>query len=172
MKGSIFKLESNASLSVHETMGYDVATLTIGGTILLEGNSTLNASLTLDNGSTLDMYILDGGAVALCGALTFGGQITMGDSLRTTLEEMREGSGSITLFTGLTHLVLPGTVREDATGRVWVGDVFSNMEGNRTHYLTYEANVGSLSVVYIPEVTTTTLSLLALAGLTMRRRRK
>lgn len=172
MKGSIFKLESNASLCVHETMGYDVATLTIGGTILLEGNSTLNASLTLDNGSTLDMYILDGGAVALCGALTFGGQITMGDCLRTTLEEMREGSGSITLFTGLTHLVLPGTVREDATGRVWVGDVFSNMEGNRTHYLTYEANVGSLSVVYIPETTTTTLNLLALAGLTMRRRRK
>ena len=120
----------------------------------------------------LDMGVLEAGAVTLNGALTFAGEVYMGTHLQDILSEMRGRNESITLFTGLTNLVLPDTLNEDATDRVWVGDVFSNMAGNQTHYLTYEANAGSLSVVYVPETTTTTLSLLALATLTMRRRRK
>lgn len=79
---------------------------------------------------------------------------------------------SITLFTGLTNLVLPGTVSEDATGRVWVGDVFSNMEGHTQYCFNYSPDVGSLAVVYIPELATSTLSLLALTALATRRKRK
>lgn len=172
LEESTFKLEQAATLSLHETLEADVAMLSVNGTALLEGNSTLNACLTLADGATLDMDVLDAGTVTLNGALTFAGKVCMGSHLRNILSEMRGWEESVNLFTGLTNLVLPDTVNEDATGRVWVGDVFSNMGGNQTHYLTYEANVGSLSVVYVPETTTTTLSLLALAGLTMRRRRK
>ena len=52
------------------------------------------------------------------------------------------------------------------------GDVFSNLAGNGQYYLNYMPEVGSLTVVHIPEPATATLSLLALAALAARRRRK
>ncbi len=56
--------------------------------------------------------------------------------------------------------------------RVGGGDVFSNLTGNGQYYLNYMPEVGSLTVVHIPEPASATLSLLALAALAARRRRK
>ena len=169
---SLFKMEQAATLSLHETLQADAATLTVNGGALLEGGATLNASLTLADGATLDMDALDVGAVTLNGALTFGGQVTMGDKLLGILSEMSGWEESVTLFTGLTDLVLPAVAADDAADRLWVGDVFSNLAGDEHYYFNYKADVGSLSVVFIPEPTTATLSLLALAALAARRRRK
>ena len=171
-EGSLFKLEQAAALSLHETLEADAATLTVSGGALLEGGSTLNASLTLADGATLDMDALDVGAVTLNGALTFGGLVTMGDKLLGILSEMSGWEESVTLFTGLTDLVLPAVAADDAADRLWVGDVFSNLAGNENYYFNYVPEVGSLAVVHVPEPTTTTLSLLALAALAARRRRK
>ena len=171
-EGSLFKLEQAASLSLHETVEADAATLTVNGGALLEGGASLNASLTLADGATLDMDALDAGAVTLNGALTFGGQVTMGDKLLGILSEMGGWEESVTLFTGLTNLVLPAVAADDAADRLWVGDVFSNLAGNENYYFNYVPEVGSLSVVFIPEPATATLSLLALAALAARRRRK
>ena len=61
----------------------------------------------------------------------------------------------------------------DADALVKASDVFSNVQNN-TLYVSYQVidNVGSLMVVHVPEPATTTLSLLALSALAMRRRRK
>lgn len=169
---NLFKLEQAASLSLYETLEADAATLTVNGSALLEGGATLNASLTLADGATLDMDALDVGAVTLNGALTLGGQVTMGDKLHGILSEMSGWEESVTLFTGLTDLVLPAVAADDAADRLWVGDVFSNLAGNENYYFNYVPEVGSLVVVHVPEPTTTSLGLAALVALAMRRRRK
>ncbi len=170
--GSLFKLEQAASLSLHETLNADASTLTVNGSALLGSGATLNASLTLADGATLDMEALDSGAVTLNGALTFGGKVTMGDNLFSALQELSRKDEYITLFTGLSDLILPTVASVESSGRVWVGDIFSNLAGDEHYYFNYKADVGSLSVVFIPEPTTATLSLLALAALAARRRRK
>ena len=140
---------------------------------LLGGGATLNTTcLTLAAGSTLDMDNLDAGAVSLSGALTFGGKVQMGENLLAAVGAM-SGYQSLVLFTGLTDgVTLPATV-SDAASMVQASEVFSNVQNN-TLYVSYQVidNVGSLMVVLVPEPATTTLSLLALAALAARRRRK
>ncbi len=168
---SLFKMEQAATLSLPETLQADAAKLTVQGTALLAGSSTLNASLTLADGATLDMMSLDAGAVTINGALTFGGKVEMGENLMAILNEMRGWEESVTLFTGIESLVLPQVVTSGDSGRVWVGNVFSNLAGNESYYIDFKADVGALLVVHVPEPTTTSLSLLVLAALAMRRRR-
>lgn len=53
-----------------------------------------------------------------------------------------------------------------------VGGGMYSMAGNGQYYLNYMPEVGSLTVVHIPEPASATLSLLALTALAARRRRK
>jgi hypothetical protein len=170
---SLFKLEQAATLSLHETLQADAAELTVQGTALLAGSSTLNASLTLADGATLDMMSLDAGAVTINGALTLGGQVKMGEHLLAAVEGLTCYDPGLVLFTGLTDLVLPVAASELESDRVLASSVFSNVV-NPDLYVTYHVvdNVGSLLVMYVPEPTTSTLSLLALTALAARRRRK
>ena len=161
---SLFKLEQAATLSLHDTLQADAAELTVQGTALLAGNSTLNASLALEEGSTLDMMSLDAGAVTLNGALIFGAQVTLGENLGH--------EGSITLFTGLENVDWATVTGNAVSDCVWAGAVFSNMAGNHSYYLNYASDTGSLVMQIVPEPATASLSLLALAGLAARRRRK
>ena len=142
------------------------------GTALLSGTATLNTSLTLAAGATLDMTNLDAGAVTLNGALTFGGQVQMGEQLLAAVDAM-SGWQELVLFTGLTGTSPLAAAPADAEGLVQASEVFSNMQNNQV-YVSYQVidNVGSLMVVHVPEPTTTTLSLLALSALAARRRRK
>ena len=172
-EGSVFKLELGAVLCLHETAGSDAATLTVNGSALLSGTSTLNAGLTLADGATLDMDYLDAGAVTLNGALTFGEQVTIGENLLALLEDIKTQTEGVALFTGIDSLTLPQTATTTTSGRVWAGVVFSNLASNQNYYLVYQADTGTLSIVYnVPEPATATLSLLALAALAARRRRK
>lgn len=146
--------------------------MTVSGSTLLGGAATLNTSLTLAAGSTLDMTDLDAGAVTLSGALTFGGKVTMGDNLLAAVDAMY-GWQELKLFTGLSNVSLPGLADATGDGKVLASDVFTNVTDTQL-YVSYQVidNVGSLMVVYVPEPATTTLSLLALAALATRRRRK
>ena len=172
-EGSVFKLELGAVLCLHETAGADAATLTVNGSALLSGSATLNAGLTLADGATLDMDYLDAGAVTLNGALTFGEQVTIGDNLLALLEDIKAQTEGMVLFTGIDSLTLPDVATTTASARMWAGVVFSNLASNQNYYLVYKADTGTLSIVYtVPEPATATLSLLALAALAARRRRK
>lgn len=183
---TLLNLAKNASLDILDIAAGKTVSAYVGsnaddaqkGAVAVTGSATfgagssLNASLTLADGATLDMDALDVGAVTLNGALTFGGQVTMGDKLLGILSEMSGWEESVTLFTGLTDLVLPAVAADDAADRLWVGDVFSNLAGNENYYFNYVPEVGSLAVVHVPEPATTTLGLLALSALAARRRRK
>ena len=165
-EGSVFKLELGAVLCLHETAGADAATLYVSGTAFLSGDSTLNADLTLADGATLDMENLDAGAVTLNGALTFGEQVTIGENLLALLEDIKTQTEGVALFTGIDSLTLPQTATTTTSNRVWAGVVFSNLASSQNYYLVYQADTGTLSIVYnVPEPATATLSLLALAAL-------
>ncbi len=149
------------------------SSVTVSGSTLLGGAATLNTSLTLAEGSTLDMTDLGAGSVTLNGALTFGGKVTMGENLLATVGTMY-GWQELELFTGLSGGVnLPSVTEAASDGKVLASEVFTNVN-NAQLYVTYQVidNVGSLLVVHVPEPTTATLSLLALAALAARRRRK
>ena len=148
------------------------AEVSVSGSALLAGSSILNANLTLEAGSTLDMVSLDAGAVALNGTLTFGGKISIGENLLALLNEKLGWESSVTLFTGLERVDMSAVTGNSDGGLVWAGDVFSNMGDNRHFQISYVAEVGSLVVAIVPEPATSTLSLLALAALAARRRRK
>lgn len=146
------------------------ATVTVNNTALLDGGAVLNTSLTLADGATLEMTGLEAGAVSLSGALTFGGQVELGKKLLASVESLGYGE-MLNLFTGVSAV----TVGTDELGsaQVQAGTVFSNVD-NANVYVEFRmsGDVGSLLVVNIPEPTTSTLSLLALAALAARRRRK
>ncbi len=148
------------------------SSVTVTGTSELGGGATLNTSLTLAAGSTLDMVDMNLGAVTLNGALTLGGKVQMGENLLASVDAMYAGQ-SMTLFTGMTGASPLMNAPVSAEGMVQASDVFTNVNNNQV-FVSYQVidNVGSLMVVHIPEPATTTLSLLALSALAARRRRK
>ena len=154
----------------------DVSNITVSNRALLGGAATLNADLTLAEGATLDAYNLNGASVTLNGSLTFDGKLTAGDYLMAVLTEMNNTpSGELTLFSGLYSFVFDGTELSDGAV-LQANTCFSNVQLDNV-YLEYRSNdnVGSLVLVnmdMIPEPSTATLSLLALAALCARRRRK
>lgn len=148
-----------------------VASLVIDGTASFTAGSTLNANLTLTTGSTLEV---SEGYLSMNGSLTLQQGITLGDATLQRIQELSVGD-QLLLFTGVDAFVLDSTdyaqlTPEDA---VLASDYFSNITSSN-YVLTYTgANVGSLAIVMnIPEPATATLSLLALAALAARRRRK
>ena len=154
----------------------DVSNITVSNRALLGGAATLNADLTLAEGATLDAYNLNGASVTLNGTLTFDGKLMAGDYLMAVLTEMNNTpSGELTLFSGLYSFVFDGTELSDGA-ILQANTCFSNVQLDNV-YLEYRSNdnVGSLVLVnmdMIPEPSTATLSLLALAALCARRRRK
>lgn len=174
-EGSTFKLEEAAHLSFYETLGTEVGTITVNGTAYLEGASTLNANLTLSDGATLEINRLNAGAITLNGALTFGSELYMGDVFLEVLDRLKAANSCVMLFSGLKSIALPQVATDEPNSRIWVESVFLNVMQEKQFYFHYEAETGSLSIVnanyMIPEPATATLSLLALAGLAVRRRR-
>lgn len=148
------------------------AAATVSGTAAFGAGAVLNtACLTLADGATLEMRGLEAGAVTLSGALTFGSGLQMGESLLASVGALDYGE-TLNLFTGLSGVNLPVAVDTESS-RVLASSVFSNVQSD-TLYVDYRVidNVGTLLVANVPEPTTATLSLLALAALAARRRRK
>ena len=137
------------------------------------GAALTTASLTLADGATLEMTST-ADAVQLNGAaLTFGSGVQLGDNLLAAVHALEYGD-TLALFTGVGEFTLhSAAATELESTRVLASSVFSNVQ-NSSLYVDFQVidNVGSLLVVNVPEPATTTLSLLALTALAMRRRRK
>ena len=143
---------------------YSAGTLALVDGLTLEGGSTYQAdgsslnlnggSLTLSSGSGSDMFV--NLMLSLDGAY---------------MPEVTQ----IVLFTGVAEFCLGGQVLStgDTTHVFAATDYLTGDYVYETTALVYDGNVGCVYLVEaIPEPTTTTLSLLALAGLAARRRRR
>ena len=143
---------------------YSAGTLALVDGLTLEGGSTYQAdgsslnlnggSLTLSSGSGSDMFV--NLMLSLDGAYT--PEVTQ-----------------IVLFTGVAEFCLGGQVLStgDTTHVFAATDYLTGDYVYETTALVYDGNVGCVYLVEaMPEPTTTTLSLLALAGLAARRRRR
>lgn len=146
---------ANSTTSEYESE-LTVTTLEVGT------GATLNANLVFAAGSVLIMedYLAMGSDVAL----TTGMSLTLSDSM---LQELY-GANGVTLFTGVDKLTLDGTEIIDGSS-LSANGVFSNLDSGYDYGLSYSN--GAVSLQAIPEPATATLSLAALALLTLRRRR-
>lgn len=153
--------------------------VTVSGTAVLEGGSTINGSLDLSEADSLKLNNMDE-AININGdlSLVLGEEVTVSGNYAEMLENLIDGqsldifrvSGSITL----NGLELTDGYSEDAgsliaaieQGRYSLGYRASSTGDGGTLYLS------SASSPAVPEPTTATLSLLALAAMAARRRRK
>lgn len=165
-----------------------------GGTLVMEGAANHAGMLTMADGTELqtgtgvikDLVLQSGSTLNAATAVTLGGSLELGTGLTLTgdlyasIMAMTAESEPVLLFTGVTELTL------GAAGDALTIDVlseedekdlntwFRNVQAG-TYYLSYDATSGNVyaeMVATVPEPTTATLSLLALCGLAMRRRRK
>ncbi|MBR5523346.1 MAG: hypothetical protein IKV82_07770 [Akkermansia sp.] len=151
----VFKAaESRAAESNSETT-LTLTTLTVGK------GATLNANIVLGKDSTLRLEdcLTMGSSVALATDMT----IDLSADLLTLLYQ----GETIDIFASVDSLTLDG-INIDKDTITEVNFTVDNMV--QTFDMAY-SNVGTVSITLIPEPTTTTLSLLALAGLMVRRRR-
>ncbi len=149
------------------------ATLVVANVATFGPRATLNANLDLRGGVTLTLD----GALQMGSGLTLHSGMTLAGSKLAELGALTFGS-TVDLFTGVDTLVLEDrgsyTMGTDTLGEADAIDLhnyFSNVQAG-SYYLGYS----DAGVVYagrlVPEPATATLSLLALAGLCARRRRK
>lgn len=150
------------------------ANLTVSGRAEFGAGATLNANLTLNSGASLEVAA---GGLAMGSSLTLNEGITLGTSTLERVYALSVGE-STTLFSGVDGLTLGGTEYSSITTEdsILAMPYFSNLNGNN-YVLTYTGtDNGSLNITLmtaaVPEPTTATLSLLALAALAARRRRK
>lgn len=139
-----------------------LTTLTVKG-----ADATLDAALNLSTATTLT---LDAALALGDNDLTLG-SMTLAGTLFTTMDTTLETSETLTLFTGVNSLTLGTT---SYAGAVDASTVFTNLAAGN-YSLVYADSVVALKkgvTDVVPEPTTATLSLLALCGLAMRRRRK
>lgn len=114
------------------------------------------------------------------GTLTLGSGIVLGGTLLDDILSMELGD-TLTLVSGLESV----SIQTQSLMRsleyttllsgelVNASDYFENLKGHSDLVFSYDSNTQTLKIIYaIPEPATTTLSLLALAALAARRRRK
>lgn len=155
-----------------------VASVTVNEGASFAGGASVNADLTLAYGA--ELQVSDGG-VNLDGSLTLHQGLTLDASTLASVSKLTAGQSQV-LFTGVDMLKL---ATEDSEYRIVSGasssfvasTYFSNLSSN--YVLTYTETTDGISTsgtlelsVVIPEPATATLSLLALAALAARRRRK
>lgn len=150
----------------------NTAAVTVSQSAIIGGASTLDMDLTLAAGSTLEMTGLEAGPATLNGALTLGGQVTLGSNLLAEIQSLKTGQ-SLNLFTGENFVVTVGstTLQEAHVSEYFSNSALAELDNVFLNYMSVD-NIGYLSIINVPEPTTVTLSLLALAGLAARRRRK
>ena len=178
-----------AELEIAAAKTISAASVTVTELVKLADGAKLAGNLTLARGATVEL----GGTLTLEGALNLQTGLTLSGTVLETISGLEEGQSHI-LFSGVSALNVQETMtlsnmrsiaaqtqqtasyRELMDGQqVEAGDYFSNLAGNSGLVLSYNSEAGTVSVSHtqaIPEPTTATLSLLALAGLCARRRRK
>ena len=135
------------------------------GTLTAGTGATLNANLKFSSSSTLNLA----GSLAMGSSVELASGMTLGLSAEM-LEKLYSGV-SLELFTGVDSLTLDGkTITAGTT--LPADDIFSGLSADYTYEMGFNGGVVSLSATMVPEPTTATLSLLALAALAARRRRR
>lgn len=164
------------------TNGFTTDHLTLANTVTLTSGATLTITdLTVGTGVTLNSNLIlsDGATAAMSDVLTLGSNaltldsLTLSGTLMEALSGLTEG-GKVNLFAGVSSLTLSGTSYNSLTSDDGM-DLSLYLTGvdAEKYYLGYENNTVYAGLIpAIPEPTTATLSLLALAGLAARRRRK
>ncbi len=168
----------NRTLSVYAKWSTDMteATVKVTGSANFASGAKMNGNLVLANGATVTMAE----ALTMGSTVTLGTGMTLAGDLVSTIKSMSE-DGTVDLFKGVDALYLgdstlaSGTL--DATSGVNL-DTYFNFEGAGDYYLGYDGQTVYAGVMQapvtpaVPEPTTATLSLLALAYLAARRRRR
>lgn len=155
--------------------GYDLI-FNAGTTLELVGDSQLAGNLMMLTGSILSLD----STMNLNGSLTLGNEVVLGGALLDDILSMKAGD-TLTLVSGLEslHLQTQSLMRSLEYTTLLSGelvnasDYFENLKEHSDLVFCYDSNTQTLKIIYaIPEPATTTLSLLALAALAARRRRK
>lgn len=178
---------TNLSLSVYKGTTVSEAeesALYIQGKLVGLTNSTINANLTMMEGSELDVSGTGNTGINLGSALTFNLGMKLSEADVNAVLGMNEG-GAYHLFNSVDSITLASSGYSNWTQAITLADAvdastyFTNLE-NGKYYVIYTgvtnggANVGQVMLMgaTVPEPATGTLSLLALAALAARRRRK
>lgn len=158
--------------------------LAISGKLVGYTQSSLNADVTLMSGSMLNVYGTGNTGITLGSSLTLEKGLAL--SAMDTAAVNRLGGSPYRLFSGVDSLTLDGTDYVGTTGEITLEDAvdahdyFANLDEGR-YFILYSGaaaggeNVGQVYLVKtagVPEPASATLSLLALAALAARRRRK
>lgn len=154
------------------------ASVRVSGTASFAAGAELRANLTMAGGAKLDVA---SGGVLMGSTVTLESGISLSDDLLARIITLGAGE-SETLFSGVDALTLiDGTTSFTFNpGELGVGDgvlaetYFSNLSG-ADYRLTFADNgsgEGAVAITVVPEPAGATLSLLALAALASRRRRK
>ena len=188
---------NNSTLGVYsgETATADTdheGTLTIknGQKLTAAGTATLNAGLVMETGSTLDVTGTNGAGLAMGSPMTLNTGMTL-EGYSSDWATWKDGTTYV-LYTGVDSLNI-GLDGADPTAAIdytkWVDakDYFQNLGEANRYFLCYTgansasggvaqytfdgSNVGTVYIMVMPEPTTSTLSLLALAALAARRRK-
>ena len=149
------------------------ARINVSGTADFGAGATLNADLVMKSGATLKIA----GTVQMGSDVYLESGLKLAGTQYDTLSSLRVGE-KVTLFSGVDTLFLGNTpIASNAItldDRVLANEYFSNLTDD--YLLIFDTTMGAglaeLSIAMVPEPTTATLSILALAGLAMRRRRK
>lgn len=152
-----FKAAENLAVETNNETTLTLTTLTVGK------GATLNANIVLGADSTLSLE----------GCLTMGSTVSLTSGMTIDLSAdmlalMYDGK-AIDLFTSVDSLTLDGNIINPDT----VTNVNFTVDDKLQNFnMGYSNEGGTVSITLVPEPTTATLSLLALAALAARRRRK
>lgn len=168
VNAGVVQLKESASLKDASVV------VSASGTIELGTGSVKN--LTLSDNSSLVLNAYGEKAAFVIGSLSLGVNLTLDTTTMQRIVGLQKDE-SLIIFQSVTDLVLGGDESQLATADSVTGTIgvdaaayFKGLEVN-TYYLNLVG--GNVSITkQIPEPTTVTLSLLALAGLAARRRRK
>ena len=174
---------ANATLGVYNggTATADTeheSTLTIKNTQSLTAKGAgakLNANLVMDGGSTLDVSATGGIGLLMGSEVTLNMGVNLSTADLANVMGLMQGESYI-LFNGVDSLTLGQTTYTEAITpetKVDAAKWFNGLAAE-SYYVVYDgSNVGHVAIFSAtPEPTTSTLSLLALAALAARRRRK
>ena len=153
--GAFKTAESRSAATSNETT-LSLSNLTVGK------GATLNANIVLGKDSILSMEgcLTMGSSVALASGMTI-------DLTTDLLTRLYQGE-AIDLFASVDSLTLDGLNIDHDT----ITEVSFNVDDMVQTFDMAYSNAGTVSITLVPEPATATLSLLALAGLAARRRRK
>lgn len=157
------------TLNLYDALAMNKATVSMAGGTKLKAISCTLGSLELQNSSTIDTTSV----ITVENSLTLGRGIGLSDyTLQSIL--MLEGNTTVTLFDGVDTLNLSGT--SYTAGETVMVDFAHHFTGEGLttgrYYLGFNSAGDVFAGLMVPESGTATLSLLALAALAARRKRK